>query len=64
MKHKTEKRENSDGSLGVLQKIGFPQKSRKANPLLGLFSDDVDMLEQITEEALESREKHPLRARP
>ncbi len=58
---------NSEETEKLFRKLGeinFSPKTRKPDPLLGLFSDDAEMLDRITEEALESREKHPLRIRP
>lgn len=33
----------------------------KNDPLLGLFANDTDLIDQITESALQARETHPLR---
>ena len=37
------------------------KEKKKENLFLGLFADDPDLVDHITELAMQAREKHPLR---
>lgn len=64
LEYELDSKEETEKLLRKLGEINFSPKIRKPDSLLGLFSDDADMLDRITEDALESREKHPLRVDP
>lgn len=42
-------------------KIHSPEKTAKANHVLGLFTDDSDLIDEIVESAMIARENDPLR---
>lgn len=46
----------------VQEKNGAGERSSRADPLLGLMSDEPDLLDEVVREAMAARESHPFRA--
>jgi predicted DNA-binding antitoxin AbrB/MazE fold protein len=47
---------------GIVQQKNGPVEGSAKDPLLGLMSDEPDLVDAIVEEAMLARESHPLRA--
>jgi len=53
--------EETENLIKRLQEIPIKPRTTKPDHLMGLFSDDVELMDQITESAMKAREKDPLR---
>lgn len=61
LKRAAEQKRKTAAELAVDAIRVYLKPSTRATPLLGLFSDETELIDAIAERAMEAREKTPLR---
>ena len=61
VEYELESVEETENLIQRLKEIRIKPLAAKPDHLMGLFSDDVELMDHITESAMKAREKDPLR---
>ena len=56
-----EQRKKTETELAIEAIRLYLVQSARVDPLLGLFADELELVDNVTQEAMQSREKTPLR---